>query len=159
VGLSNLRNKMVIQFRHTARTSMFLPSIRLHSIHTEPPSSTLPTLPSHQYPPVGAQSVGTQPSPPHLLNQLSQSAARYVRSSSVPWNGRGTIDCDQLYSANAYHGSQLLMPLRNLCSLRTQIRQRHDLHHQARPAGEMLRPLSGTCFRVILLPCEARLQP
>ena len=36
-----------------------------------------------------------------------------------------------------------------------QIRHRHDLDYQARPAGKMLCPLSSACFRVVLLPCEA----
>ena len=39
--------------------------------------------------------------------------------------------------------------------LPTQILHRHDLHHQACPPGEMLRPLPSTCGRVVLLPREA----
>lgn len=36
---------------------------------------------------------------------------------------------------------------------------RHNLHHQARPAGEMLRALTSTRLRIVLLPREARLLP
>jgi hypothetical protein len=36
---------------------------------------------------------------------------------------------------------------------------RHNLHHQARPASEMLRALTSTRLRVVLLPREARLLP
>lgn len=40
-----------------------------------------------------------------------------------------------------------------------QIRHRHNLHHQTRPPGKMLRSLPRACFRVILLPRKARLLP
>lgn len=41
----------------------------------------------------------------------------------------------------------------------TQIRHRHDLHHQTRPSRKMLRSLPSARFRVILLPREARPLP
>ena len=41
----------------------------------------------------------------------------------------------------------------------TQIRHCHNLHHQTRPAREMLRSLASARFRVILLPREARSFP
>lgn len=41
----------------------------------------------------------------------------------------------------------------------TQIRHRHNLHHQTRPAREMLRSLPRARFGVILLPGEARAFP
>lgn len=37
----------------------------------------------------------------------------------------------------------------------TQIRHRHDLHHQTRPTGKMLRSLPRARFGIILLPGEA----
>lgn len=37
----------------------------------------------------------------------------------------------------------------------TQIRHRHNLNHQTRPARKMLRSLPLPCFRIILLPREA----
>jgi hypothetical protein len=40
-----------------------------------------------------------------------------------------------------------------------QIRHTHNLHHQARPPGEMLCPLPLASFRVILFPCKARFLP
>ena len=40
-----------------------------------------------------------------------------------------------------------------------QIRHRHNLHHQARPACKMLRSLPRSCLRVILLPREPGLFP
>ena len=40
-----------------------------------------------------------------------------------------------------------------------QIRHRHNLNHQTRPSGEMLRSLSSPRFRIILLPREARSFP
>jgi hypothetical protein len=43
--------------------------------------------------------------------------------------------------------------------LPTQIRHRHDLDHQARPASKMLRTLALARLRIILLPREARLLP
>lgn len=36
---------------------------------------------------------------------------------------------------------------------------RHNLHHQARPAGEMLGALASARLRIVLLPREARLLP
>ena len=47
----------------------------------------------------------------------------------------------------------------NLPSTTTQIRHPHDLHHQTRPAREMLRPLPLARLRIILFPSEARLRP
>ncbi len=41
----------------------------------------------------------------------------------------------------------------------TQIRHSHDLDHQARPAGEVLRPLALARLGVVLFPREARLFP
>lgn len=40
-----------------------------------------------------------------------------------------------------------------------QIRHRHNLNHQTRPASKMLRSLPRARFRVILLPREARSFP
>lgn len=40
-----------------------------------------------------------------------------------------------------------------------QIIHGHNLHHQARPAREVLRPLAPAGLRVVLLPREARLLP
>lgn len=37
--------------------------------------------------------------------------------------------------------------------------ERHNLHHQAGPAREMLRALSLTSIRIVLFPREARLLP
>lgn len=36
---------------------------------------------------------------------------------------------------------------------------RHNLHHQTRPASEMLGALTSARLRIVLLPCEARLLP
>lgn len=47
----------------------------------------------------------------------------------------------------------------NLPSTTTQIRHPHDLHHQTRPAREMLRPLSFARLRIILFPSKASLPP
>ena len=41
----------------------------------------------------------------------------------------------------------------------TQIRHRHNLHHQTRPTGKMLRSLPSARFGVILLPRKARSFP
>lgn len=41
----------------------------------------------------------------------------------------------------------------------TQIRHRHNLHHQTRPAREMLRALPFAGFGIILFPRKARLLP
>lgn len=41
----------------------------------------------------------------------------------------------------------------------TQIRHRHYLDHQTRPAGEMLRSLTSTSVWIILLPCKTSLLP
>lgn len=41
----------------------------------------------------------------------------------------------------------------------TQIRHRHNFHHQARPPRKMLRSLPLPSLRVILFPREARLLP
>ncbi|SRR6266536_1893690 len=56
--------------------------------------------------------------------------------------------------------SQLIMPMslhRNIPS--RQIRHAHNLHYQARPPGEMLRPLALSSLRIILFPSKARLRP
>lgn len=55
---------------------------------------------------------------------------------------------------------QLLMhnPLPSL-NPRTQIRHRHNLHHQTRPTRKMLRALSGARLGIILLPRETRSFP
>src|SRR5947207_11796682 len=45
------------------------------------------------------------------------------------------------------------------CTALGEVRHNHDVHHQARPAGEMLRALPSTCLRVVLFPCKASLLP
>lgn len=51
--------------------------------------------------------------------------------------------------------SQLISDMHSL----VQRLHRHNLHHQARPAGEMLRALTSPRLGVVLLPREARLLP
>jgi len=63
---------------------------------------------------------------------------------------RGGGGCGQAWSLQ-------LVP--DVAARRAEVVHGHNLDHQACPARKVLRPLSLTRLRVVLLPCEARLLP